>query len=275
MKVQLSLHAKKLKNLEKGFRRGKSDPYAVITLDSGEELGRTETIDNNLNPDWANIIYFELQEDTCVPITVQIFDANGDKKDDGDMGVATFELWDVFRDDIHMKEEDLGDGATVYLRVEESQKSDTAGNFLLQLRALNLVNIESGLFGTGRSDPFFEISKKISYPDKGFVYWQRIYRSERVSDSLNPLWEEQVFLSLEALCFGDLDWPLRISIYDDNKRRKSDFMSETYTTAKDLLESVAVKGNADQEKALTLRVDDNETSASKGLIVVLKAELHE
>jgi len=42
-----------LRNLE---ALGKSDPYARVLL-SGIEKGRTVTFQNNLNPDWDEVIY--------------------------------------------------------------------------------------------------------------------------------------------------------------------------------------------------------------------------
>lgn len=59
MKLELSLHALKLKNVAGAFK-GTSDPFAVATLLSSggtastapRVLGKTEIVKNSLSPQW-------------------------------------------------------------------------------------------------------------------------------------------------------------------------------------------------------------------------------
>ena len=57
-KVQINLYAAKLRNVA-GLGKGKSDPYAVVTLLAGDSserprvLGKTEVIKNSLSPVWT------------------------------------------------------------------------------------------------------------------------------------------------------------------------------------------------------------------------------
>jgi hypothetical protein len=55
--------------------------------------------------------------------------------------------------------------------VEESQKGESKGRMTLHLRGLDIKNVEPGLLGLGRSDPFFEISKKNADHAAGVVRW--------------------------------------------------------------------------------------------------------
>lgn len=85
MKIEISLKAANLKNVE-GFGRGKSDPFAVLTLlsndlmDKPKVLGKTEVIKNNLSPDFATtfIVDYNLGESTT--LLVNIFDYNRNLK---------------------------------------------------------------------------------------------------------------------------------------------------------------------------------------------------
>jgi hypothetical protein len=48
----------------------------------------------------------------------------------------------------------------IYASVEESQKGDKRGSITLHIRGLDIKNVEPGIMGLGRSDPFFELARK-------------------------------------------------------------------------------------------------------------------
>ena len=50
-------------------------------------------------------------------------------------------------------------------------KGTDKGHIKLQLRGLDIKNVEPGLLGLGRSDPFYELAKKNADPTKGIVRW--------------------------------------------------------------------------------------------------------
>ena len=144
------------------------------------------------------------------------------------------------------------------------------GHVELHLRGLDIKNVEPGLFGLGRSDPFFEISKKDSDPAIGHSKWNVVYRSEHIMDNLNPFWKPTL-IGLEELCYGDLDWPLKITIWDYNANGKHDRIGKFETTVKGLQERVCVKGNADRDQAILLTVEGK--SKTYGLVCVLTAKV--
>jgi hypothetical protein len=59
----------------------------------------------------------------------------------------------------------------IHASVEESTKGDARGTFCLHLRGLDIKNVEAGLLGLGRSDPFYELSKKNADHAHGYVRW--------------------------------------------------------------------------------------------------------
>jgi hypothetical protein len=85
---------------------------------------------------------------------------------------------------------------------------------------------------------------------------------------LNPYWEPKT-LTLEELCYCDLSWPLQISVRDNNKNGKHIEIGQFEASVKMLMERVAVQGNADRDMAIPL----SRTGATKGLVVVLKADI--
>lgn len=100
-----------------------------------------------------------------------------------------------------------------------------------------------------------------------------VYRSEHVENHLNPYWTP-LTLGLEKICFCDLDWPIKITIKDHQHNGEHRVIGNFETTTRELLERVAIRGNADRETAFEIF---GETSAStqitRGLIVVTVAEL--
>jgi Ca2+-dependent lipid-binding protein len=162
--------------------------------------------------------------------------------------------------------------SSIFCHIEKSLLGNATGSLRLHLRGLDMKNVEPGAFGLGRSDPFFEISKRDADYTSGHVKWNVVYRSKHIENNLNPYWD-WFELPLEDLCYGKLDWPLKISFYDHNDKRRHKLIGEIFETSVPVLQnSVAVKGNADREKAIPICREDKKDK-KYGLICVLKAEL--
>ncbi|OCL02076.1 tricalbin [Glonium stellatum] len=87
--LQVTFHgAQGLKNPDKFS--GTPDPYAVVSINSRQELGRTKTVHENANPRWnetVNVIITSLKDS----LTIQLYDYNEIRKDK-ELGTATFPL---------------------------------------------------------------------------------------------------------------------------------------------------------------------------------------
>lgn len=87
--LQVTFHgAQGLKNPDKFS--GTPDPYAVVSINSRQELGRTKTVPENANPRWnetVNVIITSLKDS----LTIQLYDYNEYRKDK-ELGTATFPL---------------------------------------------------------------------------------------------------------------------------------------------------------------------------------------
>ena len=86
----------------------------------------------------------------------------------------------------------------------------------------------------------------------------------------DPLWKPTQ-ISLEELCYGKLDWPLKIGVFDHEENGKHRLIGEFETSASDLQNLKAVRGNADREKAILLGTEDG--YKTHGLLCVLKADV--
>jgi len=225
MKVEISLFASKLKNVA-GFGKGKSDPYAVVTL--GEtNLGKTEVCKNSLNPMWTTRFITEYIQELELTLAVELFD-EVNKGKHKPMGSASFELGEVMRSSGHVKAAALTAGGELCVRVREMPDFDR-GFLSLQVRGVQLANVE--MFS--KSDPFYEIQSPQSHPN-GSQIWQTVYRSETIKNNLQPKWNE-CQLSIESLCFGNQERPLQIQIYDWEKSGKHKLIGAVRTSVKGLL----------------------------------------
>ena len=96
--LQVTFHgAQGLKNPDKFA--GTPDPYAVVSINNRDALGRTKTVEQNASPRWnetVNVILTSLRE----PLTIQVYDYNEYRKDK-EVGIATFNLEQLETDPEH------------------------------------------------------------------------------------------------------------------------------------------------------------------------------
>ncbi|KAK5165778.1 Tricalbin-2 [Saxophila tyrrhenica] len=96
--LQVTFHgAHGLKNPDKFS--GTPDPYAVLSINNRDPLGKTKTVEQNANPRWnetVNVILTSLRE----PLTIQVYDYNEYRKDK-ELGAATFNLEQIETDPEH------------------------------------------------------------------------------------------------------------------------------------------------------------------------------
>ena len=127
-----------------------------------------------------------------------------------------------------------------------------------------MKNKEPGLFGLGRSDPFYELSK-ITPEDK----WDVIHRSNHICNHLNPFWEV-MYLPIHEI---DEDTRLRIQVFDHNRKLDHTLIGEFETTFSEMQSRKSIKGNADttKDRVYLLKRQDKDERKSFGSVCVLEA----
>lgn len=87
--LAVTIHgAQGLKNPDK--LAGSPDPYAVLSLNNRDPLGKTKTVKENANPRWNDTLYLIITSLTD-SLTIQVYDWNEYRKDK-DLGTAAFPL---------------------------------------------------------------------------------------------------------------------------------------------------------------------------------------
>ena len=254
---------------------GRPSPFAVVHYDEkgpykGMRIGKTETIEGTRDPDFVRVLFFEADPGQITRVKITFYDNRGPQQEDDVLGEVMVEATEVFQDKGHSQTHSLERGkARVHVSITESNPTH-AGTVHFHLRGLDIRNVEPGLLGLGRSDPFFEVAKKDADHSTGQIQWNVVYRSEYLDNHLNPYWEP-FEIGLEELCNGDWDHPIRISVKDHNRRVKHKFIGAVETNLRHLQDRVAIKGNADRDRAFDLYQDNDPDT--HGLICVLKAEV--
>mmetsp|Transcript_1708 Transcript_1708/g.1969 ORF Transcript_1708/g.1969 Transcript_1708/m.1969 type:complete len:603 (+) Transcript_1708:113-1921(+) len=248
MKLELSIHASKLKNVA-GLGKGTSDPFAVITevatASNGAKpkvIGKTEVIKNSLSPHWVKTFPVEYELGTPKKIAISIFDEvrKGNNKP---MGSCVFDIGEILGARGNVKAKQCK-GGTVFAHVRKSQGT---GMLRLKMYGVKLKNVEGFM---KKSDPFYELSRRAD--SAGGLTWDNIYRSKPQKNNLNPDWEEAV-VELSTLCDGDQDKPILVSVYDYESNGKHVPMGQFETTVNGL--TSAASGNT----MITLKKKGKET----------------
>lgn len=252
-------------------------PYASVKIVSGPQdgtkLGETEHIERTLSPDWCKVFFLEFSPSELTHLEITIWDYRNGKEPLW-IGEARFEATSVYQEAGNTKSEQVGknEASRICCHIEKSQMGPARGLLRLHLRGLDMKNVEPGAFGLGRSDPFFELSKKNADYSIAQVKWNVVYRSEPVENNLNPYWRPTT-IGLEELCYGKLDWPLKITVFDHNDNGVHRIIGEFETTIAELQDRIAIKGNADREQAIPLSKEGK--FKTYGLLCVLKATIEE
>lgn len=258
MKLELSLHAVDLKNVAGAFK-GTSDPFAVVTHVATEPgqaptvLGKTEVVKNNLSPQWVHVFVFDYEFGTPMKLVISIFDEvrKGDNKS---MGTAIFEVGELLGARGQMKAKALRTGGKIIAQV---RKSEGSGLLRLQMKASKLKNTEGFL---RKSDPFFELSREVNVA--GGQTWDNVFRSPVIKNNLNPEWKSAT-IPLSILCGGNLDAPIRVTIYDHESKGDHVFMGQFETTVNGLAKA------AKTQEPITV----HKKGSAAGTVIVTQADV--
>ncbi|CAD8195274.1 unnamed protein product [Paramecium pentaurelia] len=222
--VELFLAARQLLNLE---FFSKSDPYLEIYYSlSGQQetfLGRTETAECNLDPNWEKTFNIEYSQDMIQMLKFQIFDQ--DRMGREFMGEAQTTIKDILQQknsliSLQIKRFDKAAGLLICKAVLFKESNHYVQ---WQFSGINLKNMD-GIFG--KSDPFL---KFYLFSDG---VWCQIYQTEYIKDDLNPTWK-QFEISLQRLCFNDENKKFKVECIDRHEKGKNNQILGSFETTID------------------------------------------
>jgi len=234
-KIQLRI---KLNNLVDKDTFSKSDPQVVVycrqsTKAQWLEIGKTEVIMNNLNPEFAKpveIDYFFEEEQQLRFVVYDIDDFTGKNPSKNDfLGEYTTTLANIVNarnkrikgrllkiqhGDIIITAEEVSDSKKVFIYKFSARKLDKKDFF-------------------GKSDPFFAVYRRVSNGNNGDNLLLT-YESEVIKNNLNPSWKKGE-VKLAKISNSNVDEPLIFKIFDWNRNGDRDYIGEFETSVAELV----------------------------------------
>ncbi|XP_056434178.1 copine-8 [Gadus chalcogrammus] len=194
------------------------------------EFGRTEVIDNTLNPDFVRKFVLDYFFEERQNLRLDLYDVDSNSADLSKhdfLGQACCTLGEVVGSLGSRVEKPLGGipgkkCGTVIVKAEEL--SNCRESVLMQFCGNKLD--KKDFFG--KSDPFLVFYR--SNEDGSFTI---CHKTEVVKNTLNPVW--QAFkIPVRALCNGDHDRTVKIEVYDWDRDGSHDFIGEFSTSYREL-----------------------------------------
>ncbi|XP_061113259.1 copine-9-like [Conger conger] len=214
----------------------KSDPVAVLYVQGigtkeWREFGRTEVIDNTLNPDFVRkfVLDFFFEEKQNLRFDVYNVDSRSSNisKHKDFLGQTFCTLGEIIGSTGGRLEKTLSGipgkkcGLIIFTAEELSNCRDIA---TMQLCANKLD--KKDFFG--KSDPFLVFYR--SNEDGTFTI---CHKTEVVKNTLNPVWQPFT-IPVRALCNGDYDRTVKVDVYDWDRDGSHDFIGEFTTSYREL-----------------------------------------
>ncbi|CAM2107545.1 copine-5 isoform X1 [Caretta caretta] len=233
----------------------KSDPMCVLYTQGIEtkqwrEFGRTEVIDNTLNPDFVRKFILDYFFEEKQSLRFDLYDVDSKSPDLSKhdfLGQAFCTLGEIVGSAGSRLEKPLTMGAfTLHSRTGKPTPSVSnggipgkkCGTIILSAEELgNCRDVATMQFCAnkldkkdffGKSDPFMVFYR--SNEDGSFTI---CHKTEVVKNTLNPVW--QAFsIPVRALCNGDYDRTIKVEVYDWDRDGSHDFIGEFTTSYREL-----------------------------------------
>ncbi|XP_028680030.1 copine-9 [Erpetoichthys calabaricus] len=214
----------------------KSDPVVVLYVQGigtkeWREFGRTEVIDNTLNPDFVRkfVLDYFFEEKQNLRFDVYNVDSRSSNisKHKDFLGQTFCTLGEVIGSPGSRLERTLSGipgkkCGTIILSAEELSNCRDIATMQLCANKLDKKDF------FGKSDPFLVFYR--SNEDGTFTI---CHKTEVVKNTLNPVWQPFT-IPVRALCNGDYDRTVKVDVYDWDRDGSHDFIGEFTTSYREL-----------------------------------------
>jgi len=235
-KVELRLQAKNLINRDS---TSKSDPFCVIHRKQPRthefvEIGRTEHINDNLNPKWEMKFTLDYQFEERQELKFTVYDWDGEKKDLAShdyLGSALVSLGEIVSAQYSKFEIPLElpkklttktTNSTLVVYSEELGTSQDTFQLTVNGRGLDKKDF------LGKSDPFLIVSKQTDDNE-----WTQVFLTEVIKKTLDPDWRA-ITGQVTALTGKNPTRKLLFQVYDHDKDEKHDLIGQFETSLQEL-----------------------------------------
>lgn len=243
----------------------KSDPYCIVQMKESWqnryfEIGRTEKIDDNLNPEWVKKFVVNYNFETVQKMRFEVWDVDPNGSDF--LGEYETTLADIvsysgrqFRGKLkHTTARDAGQIVIVTEEVSACKQS-----IEMQLQARNLEK-QCWIW---RNDPFLVISR--SNEDGSFSV---VHKTEVDRSTQNPRWKP-IRITARTLCNGDHDRSIKIDCFDSRTDGDHKLIGTCHTSLR-----ILCKGPSEDNK-YPLRKKKLGTKEHSGVLELLNISVND
>ncbi|XP_031566724.1 extended synaptotagmin-2-A-like isoform X2 [Actinia tenebrosa] len=283
----LRIHVIEAKDLVKKdigvFKKGSSDPYAVITV--GAQTFKTETKEETLNPKWDEVFEVFVDNSQGQKIKIQLFDKDK-ASDDESLGSVEADISTVVQQgsaDLWLPLENVESGQinlrcvwyTFTSSPDDLSPPDKAiqGEEMLGTAAL-FVKLDSA-----KNLPVTNPARGTTSAFCKLTVGNRTLQSKTIQDSISPVWEEpfrfsihdpkyqeldiEVFDSVKEKSIGKLDLPLERLLKDEDMKFEQPFPLKDSGHNSTLSCSLILKALVTREDDTSDEEDGEEEEAGK------------
>jgi len=242
-----------------------SDPLVEVEerVNSGQwrRIGRTERVDNNLNPDFTTTFKIIYNFEQMTMLRFKVFDIDSEDNDTSKadfLGTAETNLHEIagMRGKTLSKDLTLNNGSKkgkILLRFEEISEGND--KFFFKFSARDLTKVTCFLCPL---QPFLEIAR-IMEDGSSQVVWR-----SQVGSGTNPTWNQDG-VTLQKLCNNDRFRPLRVEVLHYNSNSNNVSIGIAETTVNHLL------SDNPEESKISLRHPSKKGSQVEGTLTISSA----
>ena len=225
--VELHISCRNLRNMD---ILSKSDPVVIAyLLKDGKwvNIGQTEQIRNNLNPNFTKTITTELIFEVKQPIKFDVIDVDDNSEDlIGSVETELGKLAGAKKQTsiLDLTSKDGKKGGKIIIRLDKGAESNEY--IFWQWQGVKLKNVD-GFFD--KSDPYLKFMRTNEHGDLFLAH-----QTKHIMDNLNPIWEA-FEIPAKKLCYGKHDSPIIVECWDWEKKNAHKFIGKTSFTLNDLI----------------------------------------
>lgn len=226
--IELYISCRKLQNRD---YFSKSDPYVEVYIanQGGQfaSVGQTETIQDNLNPNFSKSFTVDYIFEVKQQIRFEVWDYDSPQKSDF-LGAVSTQIGAIVGAQNQTLILDLKDKSSKEcgkLIVRAEKVGSCREMILWQWVGVKLMNTD-GWFG--KSDPLLRFFKQRGNE------WLKVHETETIMDNLDPIWKP-FKIKGETLYGGDHQRPIRVECWDWEKSGKYQYIGETEFTMDEIL----------------------------------------
>ena len=194
-----------------------SDPVWHLYVNDGDDpnswllFGKTEQIENNLNPDFVTHFLMDYYFEKEQRLKIEVFDVDITELEhigniETTLGEIMGSVGTTLIGDLYLpKKKKKKSRGKIILRAEKVATTNDLIYFHAKVKSL----ISNRGFFWGSNDPFFYIERARSENHDEFL---KVFQSDPKRHTLNPTWMNMKH-EAKAIWNGDYDWPLKFKLY--------------------------------------------------------------